>query len=231
MGAQIVRVLAETEGIGLAAAAERPDHPGIGRDAGELAGVGGLGVPVSAGLESVLPAADVVIDFTSAAASLAHLDAVCRAGKAIVIGSTGFTPEQRDAIRQRSSEARVFLAPNMSVGVNVLFKVVADVARLLGEGYDVEIVETHHRLKKDAPSGTALGLAESVAGALGRELATDARYGRRGLVGERAVVELYRAWEPIVDELLPTVECMVVRDPQRDWNGALRRVVDAVSAS
>jgi 4-hydroxy-tetrahydrodipicolinate reductase len=162
----------------------------LGRDAGEVSGVGAVGVPISGGIASVLPTVDVVVDFTSAAASMAHVDAVCRAGKAIVIGSTGFASEQRDEIRRRSADARVFLSPNMSVGVNVLLKVVADVARLLGDDYDAEIVETHHRFKKDAPSGTALALAESVASALDRDLARDAVHGREGLVGERGRREI-----------------------------------------
>jgi len=190
MGGQLVRLIQETEGISLAAALERPGHPALGRDAGEVAGVGALGVPLTASLSAALPGCDVVVDFTSAAASLTHLDAVCRAGKAIVIGSTGFSAQEREAIRGRGAEARVFQAPNMSVGVNVLLQVVGDVARLLGDGYDVEIVETHHRFKKDAPSGTALALAEAVAGALGRDLAADAVHGREGLVGERKPREI-----------------------------------------
>jgi 4-hydroxy-tetrahydrodipicolinate reductase len=190
MGGQILRLVSETEGVSVAGAVERSGHPAVGRDAGEVAGLGALGVPVSGSLEEALPGADVVVDFTSAAASLQNLDAVCRAGKAIVIGSTGFTPEQRDEVRRRRDEARVFLTANMSVGVNVLLKVVADVARLLGDDYDVEVVETHHRFKKDAPSGTALALAESVAEALGRDLAGDAVHGRQGLVGERTRREI-----------------------------------------
>lgn len=185
MGAQLIRLIRETEGITLAGAVERPGHGELGRDAGEVAGVGAVGVRITDSLPSVLPGGEVVVDFTSAAASLDHLDAVCRAGKAIVIGSTGFTPQERDLVRRRGAEARVFQAPNMSVGVNVLLRVVADVARFLGDGYDVEIVETHHRFKKDAPSGTALALAEAAAEALGRDLAADAVHGREGLVGER----------------------------------------------
>jgi 4-hydroxy-tetrahydrodipicolinate reductase len=185
MGGQLVRLIQETEGISVGAAVERPGHPGLGRDAGELAGIGALGVPVGSSLSEVLSGADVVIDFTSAAASLVHLEAVCRAEKAIVIGSTGFSDQERESIRRRGGEARVFQAPNMSVGVNVLLQVVAQVARLLGDGYDVEIVETHHRFKKDAPSGTALALGEAVASALGRDLSADGVHGRHGLVGER----------------------------------------------
>ncbi len=190
MGTTIVRLIRETEGIELAGAVERRGHPAVGRDAGEVAGVGPVGVTVGDDLAGALGSGDVVLDFTSAQASMGHLDAVCHAGKAIVIGSTGFTPEDREAIRARARRARVFLAPNMSIGVNVLLKVVADVARILGDAYDVEIVETHHRFKKDAPSGTALALAESVAQALGRDLGTDAVYGRQGLVGERTGREI-----------------------------------------
>lgn len=191
MGAQILRLVAEAEDLEVAGAVERPGHPALGRDAGEVAGVGGaLGVPLTDDLAACLEAADVVVDFTSAAASLVHLDAVCRAGKAIVIGATGFTPEERAEVVRRAPEARVFLAPNMSVGVNVLLKVVADVARLLGDDFDVEIVETHHRHKKDAPSGTALALGEAVAAALGRDLAADGTHGRHGLVGERGSREI-----------------------------------------
>ncbi len=190
MGTQIVRLLAEADDLELSGAVERPGHPASGRDAGEVAGVGALGVTVGGDLAGTLADADVVIDFTSAAASLDHLDAVCRAGKGIVIGSTGFTPEERDRIAERGAEARVFLAPNMSIGVNVLLGVVADVARALGDAYDVEIVETHHRFKKDAPSGTAVALAEAVAFALGRDLDRDGVYGRHGLVGERTGPEI-----------------------------------------
>ncbi|MHB8764180.1 MAG: 4-hydroxy-tetrahydrodipicolinate reductase [Deferrisomatales bacterium] len=190
MGGQLVRLVQEAEGLTLAGAVERPGHPALGRDAGEVAGIGAVGVAVTASLEGCLTGADVVIDFTGAAPSMVHLDAVCRAGKALVIGSTGFTGEQKDEIRRRAAEARVFLTPNMSVGVSVLLKVVADTARLLGDGYDVEIVETHHRFKKDAPSGTALALGESVARALGRDLAVHGVHGREGLVGERTPLEI-----------------------------------------
>ncbi|GAB6063915.1 4-hydroxy-tetrahydrodipicolinate reductase [Deferrisoma palaeochoriense] len=181
MGTTLVRLIGETEGIEVAAAVERPAHPAVGRDAGEVAGIGPLGVRIGDDLETALADAGVVVDFTSATASVGHVDAVCRAGKAIVVGSTGFSPEDRRRLEERADEARIFLAPNMSIGVNVLLKVVGEVARALGDGYDVEIVETHHRFKKDSPSGTALALAEAVAAALGRDLESDAVYGRHGL--------------------------------------------------
>lgn len=186
----MVRLVRETPGIELAAAVERPRHPAVGRDAGEVAGVGAVGIPVGDSLSEALGRVEVVIDFTSAAASLANLGAVCRADKAIVIGSTGFSVEERAEIRRRATEARVFMAPNMSIGINVLLKVVGDVARLLGDDYDVEVVETHHRYKKDAPSGTAIALAEAAAVVLGRDLSADAIYGRQGLTGEREPREI-----------------------------------------
>lgn len=190
MGGHLVKLIAQTDGIELVGALERPGHVSVGQDAGEVAGIGSLGVPISERLDACLDAADVVVDFTSPAASMAHLDAVCRVNKAIVIGTTGFREAQRAEIQSRARQGRVFLAPNMSVGVNVLLKVVGHVARLLGDTYDVEIVEAHHRFKKDAPSGTALALAESVAKALGRNVAADAVHGRQGAIGERSANEI-----------------------------------------
>jgi len=121
---------------------------------------------------------------------MAHLESVQKAGKAIVLGSTGFSSEEKEEIKRQADKAKILLAPNMSVGINVLLKVVADVARMLGDAYDVEIVETHHRFKKDAPSGTALALAEAVAAALDRDLERDGVHGRSGLVGERLPSEI-----------------------------------------
>ena len=190
MGSQIVRLIADTDGISLSGAVEQPGHRAVGRDAGEVAGIGAAGVRIVDRLEDAAPLGDVVIDFTSAAASMAHLDLVCRMAKAIVIGSTGFDGRQRTEVERRAAETRVFLAPNMSLGLNVVLRVSAEVARLLGDGYDIEIVETHHRFKKDAPSGTALALGEAVAAAAGRTLETDGVYGRRGLVGERTPREI-----------------------------------------
>lgn len=190
MGGQLVRLIQETAGIALAGAVEREGHPSLGRDAGELAGIGSLGVPVSGSLDALLPTSDVVIDFTSAAASMRHVEAVSRVGGAIVIGSTGFDACERETMRKPAGRARIFQAPNMSLGVNVLLRVVADVARRLGAEYDVEVIETHHRFKKDAPSGTALAFAEAIAGALGCDLGTAAVHGRQGLVGERARGEI-----------------------------------------
>lgn len=189
MGQMIVRIISETPGVILSGAVEYPGHAAIGKDAGDLAGVGSLGVLITAGLGTAISGCDVVIDFTSAKASLDHLDLVASQGKAIVVGSTGFTPEEKAAINARK-DAKIFFAPNMSVGMNLLFKLVYDAAKILGDEYDVEIIETHHRFKKDSPSGSAIRLAESVADALDRNAASDVVHGREGLVGERTRKEI-----------------------------------------
>jgi 4-hydroxy-tetrahydrodipicolinate reductase len=185
MGSRIAQLVRETPGIQLVAGFERPDHPMVGKDAGEVIGSAPLGIQVAGSIHDVLAACDVVIDFTSAAVSVQHIDAAGKACRAMVIGSTGFTAEQLEKVRASTRAMPCVLAPNMSLGVNVLFKLVADVARLLGDDYDVEIVEAHHRFKKDAPSGTAMKLAQVVADALGRDLQKDGVYARHGLIGER----------------------------------------------
>jgi 4-hydroxy-tetrahydrodipicolinate reductase len=193
MGRQIVKLVTETEGLTLAGATEYAESPAVGQDAGELAGVGALGVKISAGLPEALAAseADVIIDFTSPAASMEHLKIASDKGVGIIIASTGFNDEEKSAIRATTA-TRVFFAPNMSVGMNVLFKLVHDAATMLGDDFDVEIVETHHRFKKDSPSGSAVWLADSAAKALGRDMADDGVgvYGREGLVGERTRREI-----------------------------------------
>jgi 4-hydroxy-tetrahydrodipicolinate reductase len=185
MGSRIAQLVRETDGLELVGGFERPDHPQIGRDLGEVIGVGRLGMSVAAGIQEILERVEVVIDFTSAAASLQHLEHAGAAGKAMVIGSTGFTPEQLQRATGIAARIPCVLAPNMSMGVNVLFKVVADVARLLGDDFDVEILEAHHRFKKDAPSGTALKLGQVLAEALGRDLDEVGVYARHGMTGER----------------------------------------------
>ena len=134
-------------------------------------------------LDEVLGQGDVVIEFTHPEPSLAHLREVADAGKAMVLGTTGFSPAQVAEIHALGARTRLVFAPNMSVGVNLMFKVVADIARVLSEGYDVEIVEAHHRLKKDAPSGTALKLAQVIAHALDRDLEKVGVYARHGIIG------------------------------------------------
>ena len=190
MGSRIAQLVMETEGMELSGGFEQPGHPKSGRDLCELVGGPPSGKTVSSGISSVLGVADVVIDFTSASASIEHLRAASDAGKAMVIGSTGFTAETIAQARDFARRVPCVLAPNMSTGVNVLFKVAADMTRLLGDDFDVEVVEIHHRFKKDAPSGTAVKLAEVMAEALNRNLEQAGVYERHGLIGERKQGEI-----------------------------------------
>ncbi len=175
--------LADPE-LRLHAALERGDAPALGRDAGELVGAP-CGVRISADAEGVLQGADVLVDFTRPEPSLAYLAACRRAGVGMVIGTTGFSAEQKQAIADASCDIPVVFAPNMSAGVNLLINLVQAAAKVLAQGYDIEIIEAHHRHKVDAPSGTALRLGEAAATALGRDLAACAVYGREGVTGER----------------------------------------------
>ncbi len=191
MGRAILGVLKEHPyGLTLSGALEVPGHPLLGQDAFEAAGVGKAGVAISDGFSVAIAGADVAIDFTHAESSVEHAREASAAGKPIIIGSTGFDPGQVAQVREAAKGIPCVLSPNMSVGVNLMFKVAADVARTLGADYDVEIVEVHHRFKKDSPSGTAVRLAEAVAGALGREMKDAGVYGRKGIVGERTRKEI-----------------------------------------
>ncbi len=184
MGTQIARLVRATEGMAIHGAVERP---GVaqGQDAGVLAGLGPIGVAVVDDLAKALPGADVVVDFTSHEASARHAEACAERGVALVVGSTGFTPEAKARVAAAARRIPVVLSPNMSVGVNVLFELVRQAAKVLGDAYDVEIVELHHKKKKDAPSGTAVRLGEVAAEALGRDPRDAFAYARHGLIGER----------------------------------------------
>jgi 4-hydroxy-tetrahydrodipicolinate reductase len=190
MGGRIIHMLEAAQDITLAGALEQPGHPQLGRDAGEVAGLPRKGIAVSGSLAEVLPLGEVLIEFTHPESTLEHLRAAAAAGKAMVIGTTGLSPQQVGELKGLAEKTRVVFAPNMSVGVNLMFKVVESVAKVLTEGYDVEIVEAHHRLKKDAPSGTALKLAQVIAQALERDLTKVAVYGRQGITGERPKDEI-----------------------------------------
>jgi len=185
MGRAIVAALAAAPGLSLVGATESAGSPHLGRDAGELAGVGSLKVTVTDTLAPLLATADAVIDFTGPAASVSHAAACAAHGTALVIGSTGFTSEQKAALAEAATRTALVVAPNMSVGVNLLFRLAAEAARVLGPGFDVEVVEAHHRHKKDAPSGTAVRLAEVLAEAMGVDPATDVQHGREGITGAR----------------------------------------------
>ncbi|MDD3517590.1 MAG: 4-hydroxy-tetrahydrodipicolinate reductase [Chromatiales bacterium] len=187
MGRTLIEACHEADGVELSVATERAGSPHLGMDAGEAAGIGRAGVAITDDLAAAAAAGrfDVLIDFTRPEATLAHLE-LCRAhGRRIVIGTTGFTPEQRASIDAAAAGIPVVLAPNMSVGVNLCLKLLDMAARVLGDEVDIEIVEAHHRHKVDAPSGTALRMGEVVAAALGRDLAECAVYGRQGQTGER----------------------------------------------
>lgn len=189
VGRAIVRAVGTHPGTVLTAAIERPDSPDLGQDAGQLAGLPANGVR----LASTPPAtgiADVWIDFTVPKATMANVQAAVLAKAAMVIGTTGLNEADKSVIQDASRNIPIVFTPNFSVGVNVLLQLVADATRLLGETYDVEIVETHHRAKRDAPSGTALRLAEAVADASGRNLAKDARFERHGDIGPRTLAEI-----------------------------------------
>ncbi|GAB0149684.1 MULTISPECIES: 4-hydroxy-tetrahydrodipicolinate reductase [Marichromatium] len=185
MGRALVQAVTEAEGVVLGAATERAGSSLLGTDAGELAGVGALGVTLVAELATVLDDFDVLIDFTAPAATLAHLELCRGAGKRMVIGTTGFDEAGRAAIAAAAESIGIVFAPNMSVGVNLTFKLLDIAARVLGDEVDIEIIEAHHRHKVDAPSGTALRMGEVVAEALGRDLDEVAVYGREGHTGAR----------------------------------------------
>jgi len=189
MGKMIRDVIAESEGISLIGCTETKGHKSIGSEIRlEEAKSGNIKVVDS--LEKVIGSCDVVIDFTAPEATLSSLE-VCRKNKkGIVIGTTGFTPEQKKKIATASKSIPIVFSPNMSTGVNLVFDLVKRVAQVLGSDYDIEISEAHHRFKKDAPSGTALKIAEIIAATLGSDLEKDGVYGRKGIVGERRKGEI-----------------------------------------
>lgn len=190
MGSRLVALLKDDAELRLVAALEAPGHAAVGRDAGESAGVGRLSVPITDDVEAAIGKGRMLIEFSVPEASLAHLRVVARQGGRAVIGTTGFTAPQREELARLGKDTPLLVSPNMSVAVNVAFRVLADMARMLGDDYDVEIVETHHRFKKDAPSGTALRMAEVVAQALGRDLAKSAVYDRHDQLTERTRKEI-----------------------------------------
>ena len=184
MGRALLEAVNQTENAEVCVALERPGSSVVGVDAGELAGIGKLGVQIVDDIAAA-NAFDVLIDFTRPEVTLANL-AVCRErGSAMVIGTTGFDDAQKVQIAEVAKEIGIVFAPNMSVGVNLCLKLLETAAKVLGDAVDVEVIEAHHRHKVDAPSGTALRMGEVVADALGRDLKDCAVYGREGVTGER----------------------------------------------
>ena len=190
MGRRIIALASDNPSIEVAAALEVKSNPLIGQDAGAVAGVGNLGVSISDDVDEAIATSDVLIDFSSPEATIEHLRAVCKAGKAMVIGTTGLSEAQKEEVVELTKKTKCLMAPNMSLGVNLLFNLVGKVAEALGDAYDVEIVESHHNLKKDAPSGTAVKLAEVIASSLKRDLKEVGVYGRHGIVGARKPSEI-----------------------------------------
>ena len=184
MGRMLIQLIAGDPTHQLVGALEAKGVPGVGSDAGAHAGVGQLGVIITDDYASIARPDNVTLDFTSAIASLEHLEVAAKAGAAIVIGSTGFTAEMEKRARELAPATRTVIAPNMSMGINVLTKIVAEVAAILKD-FDAEVIEIHHRTKVDAPSGTALGLGRAIAQARGENLADEATYGREGITGVR----------------------------------------------
>ncbi len=190
MGNRILWALHETPNIYLKGAVERKDHPCLGRDAGEIAGLQKWDVPLVGDLKEVISRGDVIIDFSNAEASLKNFQIAAESGKAAVIGSTGFSSQQMEIARILAKKVPCVLSPNMSIGVNVMFKFVGDIARVLGDDFDVEVIEAHHRMKKDAPSGTALRIGQVLARALNRNFEEVGTFARKGLIGERNPKEI-----------------------------------------
>ena len=190
MGRLIIQGVSQQADMELAGAIEYPEHPQIGSDAGVVAGIGEIGVAITSKLEDVLESADVVIEFSKPEATIQHLRQVVDADKAMVIATTGFNPDELETVKKLASQIRCVMAPNMSLGVNVMIQALELIAKALGDDYNIEVIEAHHNHKADAPSGTALRLAETVAAALGRDLAEVGVYGRHGIVGARSQKEI-----------------------------------------
>lgn len=190
MGQKIGYWVTQHPELEYAGAFEATGSPLIGKDIGEIAGLGANGVIVGEGLESVIDKGDVIIDFTFHAATMGFAKIAAEHGKAMVIGTTGLTAENLAELKELSKNFPCVQAPNMSVCVNVLFKLVKKAAEILGDDYDIEVIEAHHKMKKDAPSGTALKLAEMAADGVGRNLADVGVFERNGIIGERKPGEI-----------------------------------------
>lgn len=183
MGRALLETVAMDAGCVLHGALDRAGHTSVGQDASLCGGT--QGVTITDNLNEALKGAEVLVDFTRPEATLSYIEACRNAGVNLVIGTTGFDADGKTAIEHAAREIGIVFAPNFSVGVNLLMKLAETASRVLSEGYDIEIIEAHHRHKVDAPSGTALGIGQAVAGALGRDLKNCAVYGREGVTGER----------------------------------------------
>lgn len=190
MGGRILSLLRQEDGIEIVGATEKKGHPDLGKDAGTVIGVGGLNLLVSDSIERAACDASAIIDFTGPGATLEHARYASKNGKAMVIGTTGLGQDERSKIEELARSFPCVLSPNMSIGVNVMFEISKRIAAHLGDGFDVEIIEAHHRHKVDSPSGTAIRLGEEIAEALGRDFQKVARFERYGQIGDRKKDEI-----------------------------------------
>ena len=190
MGCRLVSLIKDSTTMALAGAIEGKSHKAVGDDAGEIAGCGRAGIPITDDLGALLDQGEVVVDFSAPEATLHHLRTVAQHKRAMVIGTTGFSAPQLEELKSLTCRVPCVLSPNMSVGVNLIYKVIGEMAKTLGEDYDIEVIEAHHRLKKDAPSGTAIKIAEVLAKAVNRNLDQVGVYARKGLIGERKKSEI-----------------------------------------
>jgi 4-hydroxy-tetrahydrodipicolinate reductase len=190
MGGRLIALMKEAGDFALAGAVERPDHPALGKDAGEVAGVGQAGVAIVGDLAQVALHGQVGLDFTAPEAAIRNIAKAADAGLAMVVGTTGMKPDDLARARDLGKRIPLLIAPNMSVGVNVMYTLLAQAAAKLGDEYDPEIFEIHHHFKADAPSGTAVKIAQVIAEAMGRNLDQVGVWGRKGMVGERKPKEI-----------------------------------------
>jgi 4-hydroxy-tetrahydrodipicolinate reductase len=190
MGGAVVRATQQSADVEIAAAVDRPGSARLGKDAGEISAAGHLGVAVTDKIDALLTPNTVIVDFTNPQASLGFLRSAAKQRTPIVIATTGFNQKQQAEIKRLSRRTPTLLSANTSLGINVLVSLLGTAAKMLGDDYDVEIIESHHRFKKDAPSGTALALGRSIANALSRDLDKVGIHGRKGIVGARGKKEI-----------------------------------------
>lgn len=190
MGCRLVSLVRDSAALTLVGALEEKGHHALGEDAGEMAGSGRAGVPITDDLPGLMERGEVIIDFSTPGATLEHLRMAAHHRRAMVIGTTGFSAAELDEVKLLTRQVPCVFSPNMSVGINLIYKVIGEMAKTLGDDYDIEVIEAHHRLKKDAPSGTALKLAEVLARAMNRDLNQVGVYARKGMIGERTKGEI-----------------------------------------
>lgn len=190
MGGRIIHAIQNSAGVKLVAGVEIKGHPIFEKGIAQYVGIPDIDVPIVDDLDKIVYLGDVIVDFTTPDASLLHLETAMKGGKAMVVGTTGLTTNHKRVFADAGKQIPVCLSPNMSVGVNLLFALAEKVAKVLGPEYEPEIVEIHHHLKKDAPSGTAIQLSNIIAGSRGWDLESSKVFGREGMVGERKSREI-----------------------------------------